>query len=209
MKKIAGEIISTFFLVFIGTGAVIVNHLSCGKVTLVGISIITGAVVSIMIILFGSWSGAHMNPAVTIALAKKGELDKKDILPYIMAQAIGAFAGSCFLRIIFSNSRTLGETLPSVNIYLAFLIEVGITFFLMSVILFVSSTKHPYSAWIIGLAVAIGIFVGGNYSGGSMNPIRSLSPAFINNNISQVWIFLTAPFLGALLAVVVLKSYIK
>lgn len=207
MKKIAGEIIGTFFLVFVGTGSVIINHLTEGKITLAGISIITGAIVSVMIILLGSWSGAHMNPAVTIALAQKGDVKLKEIPSYLFAQGIGAFAATYLLHLMFRNSSTLGETLPSVNIYGAFLIEIGLTFFLMFVILYVSSVEHKYAAWIIGLAVAIGIFVGGNFSGASMNPIRSLSPAFINHNMETVWIFLTGPFLGALLAVLVFKMY--
>lgn len=209
MKKIAGEIIGTFFLVFVGTGSVIINHLTEGKITLAGISIITGAIVSVMIILLGSWSGAHMNPAVTIALAQKGEVEIKEIPSYLIAQGIGAFAATYLLHLMYSNSTTLGETLPSVNIYGAFLIEIGLTFFLMFVILYVSSVEHKYAAWIIGLAVAIGIFVGGNYSGASMNPIRSLSPAVVNHNLGEVWIFLTGPFLGALLAVLVFKMYKK
>jgi len=209
MKKIAGEIIGTFFLVFIGTGSVIINHLYNGVVTLAGISVITGAVVSIMILAFGKWSGAHMNPAVTIALAQKGDVKTKEIPSYVIAQGIGAFAATYLLHLIFSGSTTLGETLPSVNIYSAFLIEIGLTFFLMFVILYVSSVEHKYAAWIIGLAVVIGIFVGGNYSGASMNPIRSLSPAIMNQNMAEVWIFLTGPFLGALLAVLVFKNYKK
>ncbi|MGZ4035387.1 MAG: MIP/aquaporin family protein [Bacteroidia bacterium] len=209
MKKYISEIIATFFLVFVGTGSVIIDHISNGKITLAGISIITGAIVSVMIILFGSLSGAHMNPAVTIALARKGEIQKKDIFPYILAQGIGAFAGSLLLKILFSNSTTLGETLPSVNIYIAFLIEVGLTLFLMLVILIVSAKTYSYSAWIIGATVAIGIFIGGNYSGGSMNPIRSLSPAILNHNVGTVWIFLTAPFIGALIALSLFNLFKK
>lgn len=209
MKRYVSETIATFFLVFIGTGSVILNHFYDGKITLAGISIITGLVVALMILILGAWSGAHMNPAVTIAFAQKGDLEKKHILPYIMAQAIGAFGGTLLLKIIFNNSVSLGETLPSINIYLAFIIEIVLTLFLMLVILFVSDTNNRYSAWIIGLAVATCIFVGGNFSGGSMNPIRSLSPAIVNNNLNMVWIYLTAPFIGALSALFVFKCLKK
>ena len=209
MKKAAGEIIGTFFLVFIGTGSVIINSLYDGIITLAGIAAITGVVVALMIILFGKWSGAHMNPAVTIALATKGEVDRKDIFIYLIAQAIGAFLGSFLIAVIFSESKTLGETLPSVNIYLAFLIEVAITLFLMLVILMASAKANSFTPWIIGLAVAIGIFVAGNYSGASMNPIRSLSPAVLNSNFSALWIFLTGPIVGALLAVFIFNRFKK
>ncbi|MBL0329383.1 MAG: aquaporin [Bacteroidetes bacterium] len=209
MKKVIGELVGTFFLVFIGTGSIIINHLYHGVVTLAGISIITGIVVALMILLFGSWSGAHMNPAVTIALAKKGDVNKQDIFLYLFAQAIGAFLGSFLLKVIFSQSTSLGETLPSVNTYIAFIIEIAITLFLMLVILFASVKANAFTPWIIGLAVAIGIFVAGNYSGGSMNPIRSLSPAVLNYNLKEVWIFLTGPFIGALLAVFIFNRFKK
>lgn len=209
MKNYISEAISTFFLVLIGTGSVIVDSSTGGQITLAGISVITGVIVALMILMFGSVSGAHMNPAVTIALAWNGTIDKREIPPYMLAQAIGAFAGSFMLNIIFSKSHTLGETIPSVNIFLAFLIEVVLTMFLMLVILTVSGKKIFQAAWIIGAAVALGIFAGGNYSGGSMNPIRSLAPAVLNDNLNSLWIFLTAPFIGALFGLAIYKKIKK
>jgi aquaporin Z len=205
MKKIIAETFSTFCLVFLGTGSVILNSVMDEKITLLGIALITGAVVSIMIIAVGKWSGAHMNPAVTLALATKGALNKTDILPYIIAQGIGAFAGSYLLKYIFQNPASLGETIPTVNFAAAFAIETILSFMLMATILFVSEKKIAAAPWIIGAVVALGIFLGGNYSGGSMNPIRSLSPAVVNNNLQSIGVFLSAPFAGMILAVVTLK----
>jgi len=144
IKKIFAETIATFCLVFIGTGSVILDHAMNGKITLLGISLITGAIVSIMIIAVGKWSGAHMNPAVTIALATKGELNKTNILPYIIAQGMGAFAGSYLLKYVFKNPISLGETIPAVNFSAAFAIETILSFMLMATILFVSKKNvHP------------------------------------------------------------------
>lgn len=147
-----------------------------------------------------------MNPAVTIALAAKGVLNKTDVLPYIVAQGIGAFAGSFLLKIAFQNPASLGETIPTVNFSAAFAIETVLSFMLMATILFVLKKKITAAPWIIGAVVALGIFLGGNYSGGSMNPIRSLSPALINNNFKSLWVFLTAPFVGMLLALLIFKT---
>jgi aquaporin Z len=209
MKKIISEFICTFFLVFIGTGSVIVDAVSGGKISLAGISIITGAIVTVMIKLLGSWSGAHMNPAVTISLATGGKFFKKDVLPYILAQITGAFAASGLLKLIFSSSSTLGETLPSVNNNAACALEFILTFFLMLVILASAKMKIKQEAYIIGLYVAIGIFIGGPICGGSMNPVRSLSPAVLNNNTLGLWIYLIGPTLGAIAAVLFFKLFDK
>jgi aquaporin Z len=203
IRKAGSEFISTFMLVFIGTGSVIADSVSGGMVTLAGISLITGAIVSFMIYIFGAWSGAHMNPAVTLSLAVGNKFLKKDILPYMISQAMGALLASSVLNLIFYESKTLGENTPTIDPWLACLFEFVITFFLMMTILVCSHVKAKYSALIIGAAVAIGIYVGGPYCGGSMNPVRSFAPAIINNNTTDLWIYLSAPFFGAIAAVVV------
>jgi MIP family channel proteins len=202
MKKSLAEFISTFFLVFFGTGSVILDHVTGGNVSLAGISIITGLTVTLMIILLGKWSGAHMNPAVTISLAAGGKFFKKDVLPYILAQVAGALCASFILRLIFPASSTLGETLPTINAYWAFSMEFILTFFLMVVILVSARKKIKYEAWLIGAYVALGIFIGGPYCGGSMNPVRSFAPAVMNGNTGMLWIYLTGPFAGAIAAVI-------
>lgn len=201
MKKATAEFLSTFFLVFIATGSVIFDNISGGKITLGGISIATGIIVSIMIIIFGKWSGAHMNPAVTLSFAAGGKFFKKDVLPYILAQTAGALSASFLLKQAFPQSDTLGETLPTINAYWAFTMEFVLTFFLMIVILIGAWKKLKYEPWLIGGYVALGIFVGGPYCGGSMNPVRSFAPAIMNSNTTFLWIYLTGPFAGALAAV--------
>ena len=206
MKKYFAEAVATFFLLFIGTGSVILDHKTSGAVSLLGISLITGLIVTIMILLVGKISGAHMNPAVTLALIVKKEMSFSEFIPYLLAQGIGAFAGTFTLSLIFGHSYSLGETIPSIQIGYAFLIEVVLTFFLLYTIFYSSEHFPKIAPWIIGFYVALGIFLGGNYSGGSMNPIRSLSPAVLNDNYSGQWIFFTAPFAGALLATFIYKN---
>ncbi|MBL7888057.1 MAG: aquaporin [Bacteroidia bacterium] len=206
MKKYLAEAIATFFLLLIGTGSVILDHKTAGAISLLGISLITGLIVTIMILLVGKISGAHMNPAVTLALIAKKELAFSEFAPYLLSQAVGAFAGTFTLSLIFGNTYSLGETIPSLDLGYAFIIEVVLTFFLLITIFYSSDRFSVLAPWIIGLYVALGIFLGGNYSGGSMNPIRSLSPAVQNNNLNGQWIFLTAPFIGALLATIIYKN---
>lgn len=203
MKKTLAEFISTFFLVFVATGSVILDAASGGKLTLAGVSIVTGIAASLMIILLGKWSGAHMNPAVTLSLAAGGKFFRKDILPYVLAQTAGALCASFLLRLVFPDSPTLGETLPTINAYWAFSFEFVLTFFLMVVILVGARTKVKYEPWLIGAYVALGIYIGGPYCGGSMNPVRSFAPAVMNSNTDMLWIYLTGPFAGAVTAVFV------
>jgi aquaporin Z len=209
MKKTLSEFICTFALVFIGTGSVILDHVTGGKITLAGVSVVTGLVVSLMIILLGKWSGAHMNPAVTLSLAAGGKFFKKDVIPYVLAQAAGALFASFLLRLIFPSSSTLGENSPSIDAYWAFSMEFLLTFFLMIVILVGARKKLKYEAWFIGAFVALGIFVGGPLCGGSMNPVRSFAPAFMNGNTDDLWIYITGPFAGALCAVFTFNFYNK
>jgi aquaporin Z len=209
MKKTLAEFTSTFFLVLVATGSVILDSVNGGKITLAGISLMTGFVVSLMIIMLGKWSGAHMNPAVTLSLAFGGKFLRKDVLPYVLAQAAGALTASFLLRQIFPHSPTLGETLPSISAYWAFTMEFILTFFLMIVILVGARKKIKYEPWIIGAYVALGIFIGGKYCGGSMNPIRSFAPAVMNSNTDLLWIYLTGPFAGAIAGVFTFNFYNK
>jgi aquaporin Z len=209
MKKTLAEFVSTFVLVLVATGSVIIDHITGGKLTLLGISLVTGLAVSVMIILLGKWSGAHMNPAVTLSLAAGGKFFKKDILPYVLAQVAGALTASFLLKLIFPGSSTLGETLPSIDAYWAFSMEFLLTFFLMIVILIGARKKIKAEPWLIGAYVALGIFVGGPFCGGSMNPVRSFAPALMNSNTDLLWIYLTGPFAGALCGVFMFNFYNK
>ncbi|WP_299158805.1 MIP family channel protein [uncultured Tenacibaculum sp.] len=207
MKKYLAEFIGTFVLVFCGTGAVIVNSLSNGSLGLLGISAAFGIVITGMIYVFGSISGAHINPAVTIALAVGKLMPKREVIYYVIAQTLGAFLASVLLYFIFPTTETLGETLPRGGVFSSFVLEVVLTFFLMLIILGMTSQKeHSHLAGIvIGVFVTGIILIAGPISGGSFNPARSLAPAILSGNIDALWIYIVAPTLGSVLAMLLWK----
>lgn len=203
MNRYIAEAIATFMLVFAGTGAIITNDLSGGAVTHVGVSLTFGLVVTSVIYAIGNISGAHLNPAVTLGFFAAQRLGRSEVFPYIAAQCAGALAASGLLRIIFANHAKLGATLPTGPVFQSFALEVVLTFFLMFVILNVSTgamEKGIMAGVAVGATVALGALLGGPISGASMNPARSIGPALISGNLQHLWIYLTAPILGALLA---------
>lgn len=198
------EFIGTFCLVFAGTGAIVVNNVSSGAITHAGVAITFGLVVMAMIYAVGDVSGAHLNPAVTLAFWRSGRLPGSAVLPYVIAQCVGALASSGVLRTLFPDHATLGATLPTGAVWQSFVLETLLTFALMFVILSVSTgaKERGITAGIaIGGVVALEAMFAGPISGASMNPARSLAPAIMTGNVSSLWIYLIAPTLGAWLAV--------
>ncbi|MBL4707350.1 MAG: MIP family channel protein [Flavobacteriales bacterium] len=211
MKKYIAEFIGTFALVFCGTGAIIVNEQSNGSLGLIGIALAFGIIISAMIYVFGNISGAHINPSVTIALVIGKLTTKKEALFYISAQILGAILASGLLKFIFSENLTLGTTIPSGELLQSFIIEFVLTFFLMLTILGVTSKKEfsTIAGLIIGLLVTGLILFAGPISGGSFNPARSFAPAIVSGNITALWIYITAPTLGAIVAMLIWKAFNK
>ena len=140
MRKYVAEAIGTFALLFCGTGAVVINEETHGAVTLVGIAITFGFIVMAMIYTLGSISGAHLNPAVTIAFTIAKRFQLKEVLPYIISQSIGAVLASGTLKLLFPANESLGATLPTGTEMQSFVLEFLLTFFLMLVIM---STSPP------------------------------------------------------------------
>jgi len=205
LRKCFAEFIGTFALVFAGTGAIIINDVSGGVIGHVGIALTFGLVIMVMIYALGDISGAHFNPAVSTGfwLAKKMSL--QETLSFILSQVAGAFAATGLLRILFPQHATLGTTLPnSVTTGAPFILEVILTFFLMFVIIQVSTgakEKGLMAGIAIGGTIALDALFGGPMTGASMNPARSLAPAIVSGHYEFLWIYLTAPFLGAAMAV--------
>ena len=141
-KKYLAEAIGTFALVFCGTGAIVINQQSGGVITHVGIAITFGLIVAAMICSIGDISGAHLNPAVTIAFWLAKTFPAKEILPYILSQGFGAFIASFILKFLFPANNTLGATLPSGSPMQSFVLEFILTFILMFVILNVAKGKQ-------------------------------------------------------------------
>lgn len=211
MKKYTAEFIGTFALVFCGTGAIIVNEQSSGSLGLVGIAFACGIIVTAMIYVFGTISGTHINPAVTIALLIGKLTSKKEAFFYIISQLAGAFLASILLKIMFPTNLSLGATLPAGALSQSFILEFILTFFLMLTILGVASKKEfsNIAGLIIGLVVTGIILFAGPISGGSFNPARSIAPAVVSGNVTALWIYITAPILGSIIAMLLWKSLSK
>lgn len=213
MKKQAfwAELLGTYALVFFGTGAIIIDTLSNGAISHLGIAIAFGLVVTAMIYAFGSSSGAHINPAVSISFAIEqiGIKNRLVLVKYIIAQILGGLLASGTLYLIFPNSPTMGQTNPSGGALQSFVLEFILTFFLMLVILLVSQKEETkaYTAIAVGGTVCLEALVAGPICGASMNPIRSIAPAILANDLAHIWIYILAPISGAILAVVTWRIF--
>ncbi|AFZ23349.1 MIP family channel protein [Cylindrospermum stagnale PCC 7417] len=209
-REALAEAIGTFTLVFAGTGAVMVNNISQGAITHLGISFVFGAVVAALIYGIGHLSGAHFNPAVTLAFWTSGFFSKGRVIPYILAQLFGAIAASALLLTSLGRVANLGATLPlHGNWWQSLVLETVLTFILMFVILGSGLDRRAH----IGFAgLAIGLTVGmeaafmGPITGASMNPARSFGPAFVGGIWQHHWVYWVAPILGAQLAVMVYRQ---
>ncbi len=200
MKKCVAEILGTFGLVFAGTGAIIIDQASHGAITHVGVALTFGLVVLAMIYTFGDLSGAHLNPAVTLGFWAARRLPAAQVLPYIISQFIGAILASALLRLLFPENILLGATLPAGSEMQSFILEAVLTFFLMLTILNVSTgaqEKGITAGIAIGAVIALEAMFAGPICGASMNPARSFAPALISGHLEHLWIYLTAPPLGA------------
>jgi aquaporin Z len=209
MQRYISELIGTFALVFCGPGAVIINDVSGGMVSHVGIAITFGLIVMAMIYSIGEISGAHINPAVTIAFWASGRFDKKEVLPYITAQIIGAILASAVLYLLFPLHETQGATLPLGSAMQSFILEVILTFILMFVIIKVSTGSKETGTMAgiaIGGVVGLEAMFAGPITGASMNPARSIAPAIFSGNFEHLWLYITAPIIGALLAILACRA---
>jgi aquaporin NIP len=204
-KKYAAEFIGTFGLVFAGTGAIIINDVSGGAVTNVGIGLTFGLIVLAMIYAIGDISGAHLNPAVTLGFFAARRLEAKMILPYVLSQVSGALAASLLLRGLFPQHLTLGSTAPVGPALQSLILEIVLTAFLMFVILNVSegAKERGITAGIaVGSVIALEALFAGPICGASMNPARSFAPAVVSQHLGNLWIYVVAPITGALIAVI-------
>lgn len=204
MKKLIAECLGTFVIVFCGTGAIIADQEFGGMIGHLGISLTFGLVVMGMIYALGNISGAHFNPAVTIAFWISGKFPVQLLLPYFFSQLIGALAASLILKGFFPHNLLLGATIPIGSEMQSFWVEFLLTLILMLVILLVSQGSKERGAiagLIIGLVIFLGAFFAGPISGASMNPARSFGPAIASGRIDFLWIYFTATIAGAIAAV--------
>jgi aquaporin NIP len=204
MPKYFSEFIGTFALVFCGTGAIVINEVSGGTVGHLGIAITFGLIVAAMIYAVGEVSGAHFNPAVTLSFSLAGLFPRSEVIPYLTAQLLGAVVASGVLRLLFPEAVTLGETEPAGSVMQTFVLELILTFFLMFVILQVSTGSKEMGTMAglaIGMVVLLEAAFAGPITGASMNPARSFGPALLTLKFENLWVYFLAPTMGAFLSV--------
>jgi len=204
VKKLAAEFFGTFALVFAGTGAIVIDNVSGGAVSHVGIALTFGLIVLAMIYTVGDVSGAHLNPAVTLGFFAARRFKGGDVLPYIVSQCLGALGASLVLRLLFPMDATLGATIPAGSSLQSFVLELILTALLMLVILAVSTgakEKGITAGIVVGSVIGLEAMFAGPICGASMNPARSLAPALVGFHLQALWIYLLAPTLGALVGV--------
>ena len=216
-QSLVAEFLGTYILVFAGTGAMAIGAIT-GEPGHVGIALTFGFVIVALIYSFAHVSGAHFNPAVSIAFALMGEFDRAKVLPYIAAQVLGAILASYSLYLLlFENIDTmaqaayLGATLPSGSVVQSFGFELILTFILMLVIS--ASAVHgkaikDFAGIAIGFTVGLEAMFAGPITGASMNPARSIGPALVSGNMEHLWLYVVATILGAALAALVFTQFI-
>ncbi len=216
-NKLTAEFLGTFILVFAGTGAVMINDIT-GALGHVGVALTFGFVIVALIYSFAHVSGAHFNPAVSIAFYAMGEIDSRRVVSYVCAQLLGGIVASvtlCYLLqenfSTYSEVSYLGATLPHGSVAQSFGFELLLTFILMLVIS--SSAVHgkatkDFAGLAIGLTVGLEAMFAGPITGASMNPARSIGPALVSGHYEHLWLYIVATILGALLAALVFVKMI-
>lgn len=210
-KIFVAELVGTFGLLVSATGSIVYDGRLGGILGISFISAIHFVGIFLMIVLFGKYSMAHFNPAVTIGFFIARYITAKQIILYVTAQAIGAFLGTLFVKYVFGDYARLGLNSPNHTYQVGFFfgVEILATVFLMGAILFAINIKGLSPAFvsaIIAGTVSLDVFFLGSISGASMNPIRSLSPAVFTGVLNDLWIYWSAPFIGASIVGIIYKK---
>jgi aquaporin NIP len=202
-KKAIAEFIGVFSLVFFGCGSLMILERFPGTISPALVPIIFGLVITAMVYAVGHVSGAHFNPAVTLAFTLVRHFPKKELLTYWTAQFLGGICAILILQALLPAGNGFGGTLPSVPVLPAILWEALLTFFLMFVIMGVATDTRAIGVMAgvaIGTIVALDSFIGGSFTGASMNPARSFAPLLFEGRLDVFWIYIVGPALGASLA---------
>ena len=203
-RRCFAEGLATFALVFAGCGAIVVDEQRGGALGSTGIAAAFGLVIMAMIYATGHLSGAHINPAVSVAFSASRHFPAREVAAYVPAQLAGAVAGALLLRLVWHGTPAdLGATVPSVGAGSALVYETVMTGFLMFVIMAVATDTRAIgaaAAIAIGGTIALDSLFGGGVTGASMNPARSFGPALVAGEWHDFWIYVVGPLLGALAA---------
>lgn len=203
MKRYVAEFSASFMMIFLGTGSMVLSDQSGGWFTHLDVSLSWGFAVGISIFLFGKYSGAHMNPAVTISLTFLRAHPKRRLFTYLGLQVGGGITASLLLAFLAPEHEFLGASLPSGSAMQSFYIEFFLTFALMSVVL-LSGWFKKGAIFLVPIAIGGTVFLeayfAGPITGASMNPARSFAPAIVSGHTEHLWVYLTSTTLGALSA---------
>jgi MIP family channel proteins len=202
LAALVAEGLGTFGLVFAGCGAIMIDTISHGAVTHVGVGLVFGLMITVMIYAFGHISGAHFNPAVTLAFVVARHFPVRRLVGYWTVQLLGAVLAALCLRLLLGDVASLGTTLPTGTggSWQSFGLETLLTFFLMLVIMAMATDTRAVgqaAALAIGATVALEALFAGPICGASMNPARSLGPALVSWTLTAQWIYILGPMLGA------------
>ena len=201
-KKCTAELLGTFALVFFGCGSMILSEINPSAISVDSIPIIFGLVVAAMIYALGDVSGAHFNPAVSIAFYQNQNINLKELCCYIPSQIIGAILASFSHSFFFGKNHSFGMTINKLTVSQGAFLEILISMFLMLTIISVATnekiSKH-IAGFSIGGIIAVCSFVAGPSTGASMNPARSLGPAILSSNFNHIIIYFLAPIIGAII----------
>jgi len=202
-RRAAAEGIATFALVFAGCGAIVTDAVRQNPLGTVGVALVFGLVIMVMVYATGHLSGAHINPAVTVAFTLTRHFPRRDALVYVAAQLAGATAGALALLAVWTSAPAdLGATVPTVGAGSALVYETVMTALLMFVITAVATDTRAVgaaAAIAIGGAVGLDALFGGPITGASMNPGRSFGPALVSGEWSDFWVYVVGPVVGAAL----------
>jgi MIP family channel proteins len=202
-RRAAAEGLAAFALVFAGCGAIVANARYGGVLGAVGIGLVFGLVIMVMVYATGHLSGAHINPAVTIAFTLTRHFPAREAVAYVGAQLAGATAAALVLWGVWTDKPAhLGATIPTVSAGSAFLYELVLTAFLMFVIMAVATDTRAVgaaAAIAIGGVIGLDALFGGPVTGASMNPARSFGPALVSGHWHDFWVYVAGPVLGAAL----------
>jgi len=202
LRKVVAEIIATYLLVFVTCGSAGLSASDEQKVAKLGASIAGGLIVTVMIFAVGHVSGAHMNPAVTLAFAAIRHFPWKQVPIYAAAQLTGAISAAFTLRVLLHPIKHIGTTSPAGTDLQALIMEIVVTFSMMFVTSAVATDTKAVgqlAGVAVGSAVCITSILAGPVSGGSMNPARSIGPAIASSYYKGIWVYVVGPVTGTLL----------
>ena len=216
-KALIAEFIGTFTLIFIGVGAIAADYITAGALGLTGIALAHGLAIAVMVSATAAISGGHLNPAVTIGLWTAKKIDTANAAGYVIAQCLGAIAAAFLIKMAVPAEALAAVNMgtpalgPGISANMGLITEIILTFFLVFVVYgtAVDARAPKVGGLFIGLAVALGVLMGGPISGTAMNPARHLGPALLGGGLQNIWIYWVGPVLGGILAAQVYKTQLE